>query len=489
MGIVAATVALGLYAAFLACHMGAVPGGADSSGYFNHARLLGSGMVRASARELPGLTTSGPSDYLYTPLGLKPAYDGHGLVPVYPPGFPLLILAAAPWAGWAHSADLVLVLHSLLGLVLTWALARSLGLAPAGSVVAVGIVAASPLYLFLSLQALSDLPAMVWTAAAVLAAWRSRERPVWAFTAGVAFAFAVLIRPVNALAIAPVAVALAWPAGSPRGCLRRILWFALGVLPGAAFSCLHSRAAYGHFLATGYGDVGNDFGRKWIGATLAHYAVWLPTLFTPVIVFVFALPRVARTAPCAAAMLAAWILSYSAFYCFYSYTHVTWWFLRFLLPAAPALVIGGLLGLRSVLPAGLSRIPRGLAAALALGAVALAGAILSGWLHATDVAHQEKIYPQTTRWLQANLPRGSVVLCMQVSGAVFFDTDYCLVRWDQIDATSRTRLLAAIQAAHRPLFAALFPFEVEPALKRNWPGRWIRIGAVDYATLWRWDGG
>jgi 4-amino-4-deoxy-L-arabinose transferase-like glycosyltransferase len=481
--------ALGLYAVLLATHMGAVPGGADSSGYFNHARLLASGSVRAAARPLPTLPASQAPAYLYTPLGLKPAYDGNGLVPGYPPGFPLLILAAEPWVGWGRAADLVLGLHSLLGLLLVWVLARSFGLSKAWSLAAAGIVAASPLYLFLSLQALSDLPAMVWTLAAVLAAWHSRKREGWALAAGGALALAILVRPADFLAFAPVAVALSWPAGALASRIRRFFWFALGALPGAVFSLLHSRAAYGHFLATGYGDVRTDFGYNWVGVTLVHYAVWLPALFTPVVVLVFALPRVARSAPCAAAVLASWILSFAAFYSFYRFTHETWWYLRFLLPAAPALVVGGLLGLRSVLPGKVLKLPRVPAAALALGAIATAGIAWSSHLGALEVGRQEEIYPKTVRWLQAELPAQAAVLCMQVSGAVYFDTSFRLLRWDQIDARSRPIVLAALKSAHCPLYAALFPFETAPALKRSIPGRWTQIGSVDYATIWRWDGG
>jgi hypothetical protein len=262
----------------------------------------------------------------------------------------------------------------------------------------------------------------------------------------------------------------------------------LGGLPCAVFFCLHSEAAYGHFFMTGYGTLGPDFAWKWAGPTLARYAVWLPVLFTPAVVFAVALPKVARSAPCEATLLALWIASYAALYCFYRFTHEAWWYLRFLLPCAPALVIGGLLGLRSVLPAAFRGVPHRPAAALALGAVALWSAILSPRLHATEVARQENVYPRTTRWLQANLPPRAVILCFQVSGAVYFDTDFCLLRWDAIDSGSRQGILAAIRSSSRPLYAALFRFETEPALRHHMPGRWTRVGAVDQATIWRWDG-
>jgi 4-amino-4-deoxy-L-arabinose transferase-like glycosyltransferase len=378
--------------------------------------------------------------------------------------------------------------HSILGLLLTWALARAFGLAPAWAVVASAIVAASPLYLFMSLQAMSDVPSMVWSTAAMLASWRSREHAGWAVPAGGALALAVLIRPANALAIAPAAVALSWP-GGPRGIrLRRLLWFVLGGIPGAAFYLLHSRAAYGHFLTTGYGDVGSDFGLRWVGVTLVHYAFWLPILFTPVTVFVLALPRVARSAPCAAAVLMTWILAFAAFYATYSFTHRTWWYLRFLLPAVPALVVGGLLGLRSLLPRSFRRIPRYLSVAVALGAVVVAGSYWSEKLNAVDVAQQEDMYPRTANWLRLHLPASAVILCMQTSGVVYFETSFALLRWDHINAMSRPRVMAALKSSGRPLYAALYPFETEQALKQRMPGRWVQVAVIGNATVWRWDG-
>ena len=42
------------------------------------------------------------------------------------------------------------------------------------------LLALSPLYLFMSMVAMSDVPSLVWTVAGILAALKSRERPAWA---------------------------------------------------------------------------------------------------------------------------------------------------------------------------------------------------------------------------------------------------------------------------------------------------------------------
>ena len=79
-------------------------------------------------RTIPGLPDSSAPKGLYMALGFKPAWDGKGLVPTYPTGLPLLILAAEPLAGWKHAGDLVIILHAVAGLALVYFLGRRLGL-------------------------------------------------------------------------------------------------------------------------------------------------------------------------------------------------------------------------------------------------------------------------------------------------------------------------------------------------------------------------
>ena len=109
-------------------------------------------------------------------------------------------------------------------------------------------------------------------------------------------------------------------------------------LPGA-----HSLAAYGSLATTGYGDTSTAFTLACVPQTLAHYARWLPRLLTPVVALNLLLPFLGGESARLRWLLASWILAYASFYSAYTITHETWWYRRFLLPAAPALVIGGLL--------------------------------------------------------------------------------------------------------------------------------------------------
>jgi hypothetical protein len=478
---------LALYALVLARHVGAVAGGSDSSGYMNHARLLSTGSVHAQARTLPGLPQSSAAPYLYVPLGFRPAANGEGLVPTYPPGFSLFVLALEPLAGWRHAGDATMILHALAGILATYALGRVLGLERRWSALGAAIIGLSPLYVYMSVQAMTDVPSLVWTTLAVVAALRSRERAPWALAAGAAVAVDVLLRPTNVLAMVPVAICLG---ASPR----RWVLLCLGGLPGAVFSGAHSLAAYGHVVATGYGDVTVDFSMADIPGAFVQFCRWLPALFTPIVALCLGLPWLRSSSPRARWVLVTWIAAYGAFYLPYRFTHEVWWYLRFLLPAAPAMAVGGLLVLRALA----RRIPAR-SAALGSAAVLAASAALvvssSYWLnrrfHSLSMGKVELLYPQVADWMRSNLPRDAVCLTMQASGAVFYYTDFTFVRWDFVNGGDVAQVEAAIRKSGRPLYAVLFPFEYneQHLPESSMPGRWTEVGHVEYVRILRRDFG
>ena len=480
-GILLATLALAAYAVLLGLHVGTDAAGSDASGYMNHARLLAAGNLHAAPRALSGLTPEEQRSMLFAPLGFVPAPDGNGMVPTYPAGLPLLVAAAVPLFGWEHAGDAVICAHSLLGLLLAYALGRTMGLSRRGAVLGTTIIAASPLYLNYSVQMMSDVPAFVWTLGAVLAAWHSRERTAWALAAGAATAMAVLIRPTNALVVAPIAVALGL---SPR----RWLLLIAGGLPGAAFFCFHSLSLYGHVFSTGYGNFGASFSSEWIGVTWWHYACWLPVLFTPVVLLAAGLPWLARAEPRRAALLGVWALVFAAFYSAYDCTHQTWWYLRFLLPAVPPLVIGGLLVAKY---AGAGRrwpLLRTRVFVVALIVIIANSALWNKRLPALNSGRDNRIYPESAAWLKANLPDNAVILSMQMSGTLFYYTDFTFLRWDSCDADNRQGILASLRNDHRPLYAALFPFETESALQQHMPGRWTRVASLpSELEIWHYE--
>lgn len=471
-----------LYGLFLAFHVGAYAGGSDSSGYLNNARLLAAGRWTAAARLVPGLAPETLPPYTYVPLGFIPNPGHVTMTPTYPMGLSLLFAGAAALVGWTAAPALVLVAHSLAGLLLVYGLGRRTGLEPGWAWLAALLLACSPVYLMMSLQAMSDVPATVWVTAAVLAAWRSRERTSLAPVAGVAFSLAVLIRPTDLLAAAPVALALGW---SPR----RWSLFLLGCLPGAAFHGAFNLAAYGRILTTGYGHVNPEFAWANVLPALDVYVHWLPVLLTPLGLLALGLPGLGRGAPRPTALLTTWALVFPIFYLPYSHTHDDWGNLRFLLPAFPALLVGALLVARRW--AGRWTAARRWWLAPAALAILLHGAAWSRHLHAYTVGRSERDYPLATAWLQAHLPPDAVVAAMQVSGSLLYYTKFTFIRWDMMSAADFHRIAAACAAARRPVYAVLFPFEVEDpawdAFGRHLPGHWTQVGTVREVRIWRLD--
>jgi hypothetical protein len=473
--------ALALFALLIAVNVGADAGGSDTSGYMHLARLLAKGNIHVPARTIPGLPQSSTPPFMYMPLGFKPSFDHNGLVPTYPTGLPLLIALFVPIAGWSHAADVAMVIHSMAGLILVFALGRASGLPKSWSIFGTAIVAASPLYIFMSLQAMSDLPSLVWTTAAILAALKSRTSLPFALAAGGMLAVDALLRPTNILALVPVGIALG---ASPR----RWLLLILGGLPGGIFYTCYSISVYGKLWETGYGEI-HSFAVSFVPETLLHYAIWVPVLLTPLSALCLVLPLDRSNGPRTRWLLVSWIGVFAALYSAYNCTHETWWYLRFLLPATPAIVVGSLLVCRSfatrlVRHFGLINVKGALVVSLAL--VAINSLWWDRKLHAFDIGRGERKYGIVAGWMTKNLPANAILLSTQMTGSIFYFTDFAFIRLDSIDSGNVRVIDAAIRAAKRPLYAALFPFEMTEwtLLLKLMPGNWRQIGNVDDVAIW-----
>ena len=375
-----------------------------------------------------------------------------------------------------------MLLYALAGVFLVFRLGRACGLPAAAAVLAALLLATSPLYLFMSLSLMSDTPALVWTTAAVLLAWKSRDHPAWAGAAGFAMSAAVLVRPTDVLVIVPIALCLglAW---------RRWLALIVGGIPGAALLVTYNLAAYGGAVTTGYGDMSRQFGVDNGFPSLRNYVSWLPVLLTPICVLAVGLPLLACRAGRLAMVLVSWAVCFPLFYAFYYFTQEYWWSLRFLLPSFPPLIVGALwVGSASVqrwLPATRHRRAR-MVARVTLALLLMAhNAYWVRRLTALDIGRGERVYLETASWMSSHVPSDAVVLAMQVGGALFYYTEFPVVDW-QTGPGQLRRLESHLLATNRPLYAVFFPYEVKErkALDRI-PGRWELAGTVRDVTVWR----
>jgi hypothetical protein len=475
------------YAAFLATYIGAYAGGSDSSGYLNSARLFSRGQVTTAQRQWPAATDGESHPKLCVPLGFRPL-SSDTMVPTYPIGVPLLVVVTARAAGWDAAPQCVVVFHALAAILLMWWLGRCAGLSPVWAGTGAVLLATCPVFVFESLQLMSDVPATTWAMATVLLAWNSRRHSGWALAAGAALGVAVLIRPTNIIVALPAAIAagLEW---------RKGLAFLLGGAPLAVAQMVYNQSAYGHPFASGYTDVDSLFRWQHVSWSIANYGRWLPCLLTPLGLLAVGLPWCAQKKPVWTGVLAAWAFSFFSLYAFYYHTHETWWYLRFVLPAFPAVWIAALL-VASNLTHSLSRlslpIPIPFRARVAMGLVLAIVLGTAGYfnvrLHTASAGSDERNYVEAIRWMRPQVPPSALLVAMQASGSLFYYTDFPILRWDKIQPGRFRRVEQA--AAGRPVFALLMPFEEERAFtEKRLDGRWIKLGKFRAFNLWRLESG
>jgi 4-amino-4-deoxy-L-arabinose transferase-like glycosyltransferase len=475
--------ALMLYAILLGNYVGAYAGSADTSGYINGARLLRQGVVRLEQRTIAGVPPESMPFYTFVPLGFAPSGKDQ-MVPTYPVGLPLLVVAVSAITGWGYAPHVTMWLHGLAGVLLLYGFARRIGLSRLLATIGAMILGLSPVYLFMTVQAMSDVPALVWCTAAVFGAWLSRNQRWWAVFAGAAVAMAVLIRPSNLLIILPVAVGLGldW---------RRWLGLAIGGIPGAAFQASYNFSHYGKILTTGYGDVSASFSTDFVSPALESYGQWLPVLLTPGVILIFFSPWGFRGEFRRLFWIfAAWMVANFGFYAFYYHTHETWWYLRFVLPSFPPVVLAMLLSGRTLFSRWPALASPKVRAAL-VASVVLWHGLWSYHLSALSIGQSkgERAYPEAAHWAREHLPANAVFLCMQTSGALLYYTDFTFFRWDVIDQAQFAQIRQACARAGRPVYAMMFPYELndKKILERFEPGKWSPVMAITHVSIWRLD--
>jgi hypothetical protein len=167
-----------------------VAGGADSYGYLSEARLWLAGdliVPQPFTQDLPWPE----QDETFSPLGYRPWRVPGAMVPRYSPGLPILMALAARVVGECGFYLITPILGAF-AIWLTYLLGAQTGSRMAG-VGAAGLLATSPVFVFMLLSPMTDVPVMPFFAAALILAW-SKVR-AHAFWTGLALSGAIMIRP------------------------------------------------------------------------------------------------------------------------------------------------------------------------------------------------------------------------------------------------------------------------------------------------------
>ncbi len=495
---VAAVVTFGLhYGLFVAA-------AADAYGYVSQADLWASGspIVRQPFAEA---MTWPNADVTLAPLGYRPhrpAPHGTDIVPIYSPGLPMVMAVFRRLAG----PQAVYVVVPLLGGLAVWAtylMGARLSGSLAGAFAAV-LLAGSPTFLFEIVSPTSDVPCTAWWALSL--ALLLYEGRATAFAAGLSAGLAILTRPNVVLAAAVPGAALVWQAARERfrttGARResvpaevatsnataRVLWFAAGSVPFCIAVALINNSLYGSPFSSGYAPF--DVLYKWshLLPNLARYPRWLLETETPIVLLGLAAPFVLRAlarAPSRARAPATdlprsprWVAT--AWLCFVAAVFVSylfylpfeeWWYVRFLMPAYPPLLVLTSAVLLALL-APLSRALRGggeIAAAVIVAVVAWRCTSFSIERGAHLQWKAEQRYATVGNYVASTLPDRAVLLSMQHSGAIRHYSGRLTVRYDLIEPADLDRVLDQLRSLDYAPFIAVEEWE-EPLFRKRFEG-------------------
>jgi hypothetical protein len=438
-------------------------GGSDSSCYVLQAEAFGHGRL-ALPDPVPGVLPRATPAAVFAPTGFVPSRIApFAAVPICGPGLALVMAAAA--LGGRGAVFLVVPVFAALAVWFTFVLGRRLDDGVTGASAAV-LLATSPIFLYQSVQPMSDVPAAaLWLAALVALARGDRRGQI---AAGVCASAAVLMRPNIALIVLPLLFLLPDARSWGR--------FALAAAPGLAVMAWLNAARYGSPLASGYGSPDVLFAFAHVGPNLARYPRWLFETETPFIAAAVLAPWWAPRHPARARLvevsLAAAVLTCATYLAYTVFDD--WWYIRFLLPALPVLFALS----AAVLLAFDRRRPLVRVAA----AVAMC-TMLGGWhLHVArthqvfDLQSLESRFVVTGRYLSQTLPQ-AVVLAGQQSGSARYHGARPTLAWDAIAPASLDATIASLHDAGRPAILVLED-EEEPRFRARFASQ--RFGRLDW---------
>jgi hypothetical protein len=480
-----ACVAFAAYAIFLGRNSTNVAGGADSSGYLNSARLLAAGELTAALR---APAEFGPQETLrrqqFQPQGFVP-FDGNPrLSPTYAVGLPLHLALAGRVFGWERAPTIVGVTSALAALLLLYATGLRLGLPRGLALLGPVLLAAYPVFVFTTIQPLSDTLATTWSLAAIYCALRASSHAGWAIAAGTAVAIAVLVRATNALLLPAVLVLIGLD-------VRRLAGLVLGGLPWAIWLGYYNDVLYGSPLRSGYVDITRAFAWHYGAPTAVHFLKWI-ALLLPAVVLVLPFAALARrvVTPRVLLALALWFGAFFTLYVFYEISHEAWWDLRFILPGTPALLLGTSLGLHALF----ARLTTQIAsrARLIVTALLAVWAMGLGWfwttkLHVLLTKSHEQGYEDASTAARRHFPANALVISSLHSGALYYYTDFPILRWELVSPAEFESFRALLRKTGRPICALLYDLEEREALRDKCPGPWIELFRFKNISLWKLD--
>jgi len=463
-------------------HWGAmVAGGADSYGYVSQAGYWQRGSVVVEEEVIRPSPWPGAA-LTWAPLGYRPSPNRRdAIVPLYAPGLPLLMALCQLVAGFC-GAFLVVPLSGALTIWCTYILGRRVFDAPGIALWSAALVATSPVFLYQLMNAMSDVPVTAaWTLALVLSLSR---RPL---AAGLAMSAAIAIRPnlapLSGVLIAWIVLSEALRRGA-RGAVVPGLRFAAGVAVSVIGIAVFNAQVYESALTSGYGSTTDLYALRSFPTNVRQFATWIADVETPIVALaglILIAPGLLPPTgiPFARLLLGGSMLTVLLSYLFYEPFDV-WWYLRFLLPMWPVMM---LLTAAAVASLAWRWLRSAYPAAVAVVAVLLAwhGVRTAIDRSAFDLGRSERRYLDVARFVAAHTDPRAVFLSVQHSGSLRLYADRLTLRYDALDPLWLDRVVAYLQSIGRRPYYVLDGGEVE-AFRRRF-GAANRAGTLDWPPL------
>jgi hypothetical protein len=456
-------------------------GGADSYGYVSQAELWTHGLpvMKSALAKDPRWQHS---IQMLAPLGYVRG-PNETIVPQYAPGLPLTMALLQRIGG----RDAVYWAVPLLGGVAVLA-TYLLGAQLAGSLVGAAgalLVATSPPFLFQLLLPMSDVPVSAWwTLAWALAMRRSR---VSAFLGGLAASMAILTRP-NLVPLVGVLVAFLWwqdrKTAAPRAPWR-VAGFVLGLVPGCLAIALINQRLYGSPVASGYGPLAVYYSWTKLIPNLRRYPGWLFETQTPVVMLAVVAPfLVSRVVDAdqrahARGTTIAWLIFIAAVltsYLFYT-VYNDWWYLRFVLPAFPPLLVLTVVSIAALCSRFAPRAHALLACALTLG-LAWHGVAYANSRGTFEMKEGEHRATAVGGYIAQHFPPQAVFIAFQQSGSVNYYAGRQSLMFEAIGPGELQSVLDDLRTLGYHPYYLLERWE-EPIFKNQFAGQ-CRCAALDW---------
>jgi len=421
-------------------------GGSDSYSYVSQMDLWLAGTLKvpvSMAAQVPwpdALAT-------FTPFGYSAVANESAITPITGAGLPLLMAIFKTIGG--HAAAFLVV--PMTGALLVWT-TFLIGRRVASDTIGISsawLVATSPTFLMMFKSQMSDVPAAAFWALATYGMLGNSRRS--AAAAGLAASIAILIRP----NLAPIAAVIAvWSFFSMNR--QRAALFCAAALPGAIAVAVINASLFGSPFSSGYGELTSLFSLDNVPATLGSYVGWLIGTQTPL---VFAGLFILRIAPLLGLiMLTVWLL-YAPYPSFDA-----WWFLRFLLPAWPAMFIG----VSAAISWLFDREPLwGRAAAIAivvaLGAYGLA---VTAQRRVFTGDEGERRYATIAQMVASNTEPDAMIMASIHAGSLRYYAGRATLRFDILDGDWLDRAALWLDARGRHPYIVIEDWEMDAFRKR-----------------------